>query len=308
MNINKLIKLIRSPCLIIGIIFLMQFLSGCLPTSQLDKTDSTPHLYEEIQSEGITVESTSSTGDLLPSEESFTPVGLNPDDNLNMYSSPTLDAQIISIIPASGTEIKIFGEPVILEDIPWVLAEYRQIQGWVDKNHLAIQKGEIPEELIKQGQYVLAALRRYDYILLADLIHPDYCLRFSPYPYLNENNLSFCPQDLPESANTSELYLWGRYDGTGDPIKMTFQAYHQDFVYDADYLNAEMIGFDVELSSGNAINNIPDLYPDGLTIEYYFSGFDPQYGGMDWRSLRLVFIKDSNNWYLAAIVHGEWTI
>jgi hypothetical protein len=45
-----------------------------------------------------------------------------------------------------------------------------------------------------------------------------------------------------------------------------------------------------------------------VTIEYYFSGFDPQYGGMDWRSLRLVFIKDSNNWYLAAIVHGEWTI
>ncbi len=304
MKINNINKLVWPLPFIIGMMISMQFLSGCLSISQLDRLDPTPPLDEGIQ----TIESTLSTGDLLPSEESFTPVGLLPDDYLNMYSDPTLDAQIIGTIPASGTEIKLFGEPIIVENIPWVWAEYWQIQGWVDKNHLAIQKGEIPEELIKTGQYVLTVLRRYDYNLLVDLVHPNYCLRFSPYPYLDENNQSFCPQDLAESSNTTELYLWGRYDGSGDPINMSFQAYHQDFVYDADYFNAEMIGFDVAVSSGNAINNISDLYPDGVTIEYYFSGFDPQYGGMDWRSLKLVFIKHSNNWYLAAIVHGEWTI
>ena len=41
-------------------------------------------------------------------------------------------------------------------------------------------------------------------------------------------------------------------------------------------------------------------------MEYYFSGFDPQYGGMDWRSLRLVFAPHGEGWALVGIVHDEW--
>jgi hypothetical protein len=45
-----------------------------------------------------------------------------------------------------------------------------------------------------------------------------------------------------------------------------------------------------------------------MMIEYYFPGFDPQYGGLDWRSIRLVFVQHGMDWYLTAIIHGEWTI
>jgi hypothetical protein len=44
-----------------------------------------------------------------------------------------------------------------------------------------------------------------------------------------------------------------------------------------------------------------------MIVEYYFPGFDPQYGGMDWRSLRLVFSDHGGTWYLAGIIHDEWT-
>jgi hypothetical protein len=38
------------------------------------------------------------------------------------------------------------------------------------------------------------------------------------------------------------------------------------------------------------------------------SGFDPEYEGMDWRSLRLVFEKKNDIWYLVGIIHDQWTI
>lgn len=151
-------------------------------------------------------------------------------------------------------------------------------------------------------------LQAYDYNLLVDLIHPDHCLRFSPYSYLSENNLIFCPEQLRDLVSSDEKYVWGEYDGTGNLIFMIFPEYHQNFVYDSNYIKPEIIGFNVEVSSGNAINNIAGVYPGGVMIEYYFSGFDPKYGGLDWRSIRLVFIQDNLTWYLVAIIHGEWTI
>jgi hypothetical protein len=44
-----------------------------------------------------------------------------------------------------------------------------------------------------------------------------------------------------------------------------------------------------------------------MIVEYYFPGFDPQYGGMDWRSLKLVFSQADGSWNLAGIIHDEWT-
>jgi hypothetical protein len=42
-------------------------------------------------------------------------------------------------------------------------------------------------------------------------------------------------------------------------------------------------------------------------VEYHFTGFEPDYGGLDWRSLRLVFMQDGDEWFLIGIVHDEWT-
>jgi hypothetical protein len=43
-------------------------------------------------------------------------------------------------------------------------------------------------------------------------------------------------------------------------------------------------------------------------VEYYFPGFEAQYEGMDWKSLRLVFEQHQGSWKLVGIIHNEWTI
>jgi hypothetical protein len=142
---------------------------------------------------------------------------------------------------------------------------------------------------------------------LIPFIHPEICLRFSPYYYLNPDNRIVCSDDLA-GVGSNEIFLWGHYDGTGLPINLSFWEYHEMFVYDEDYLQAPFVGLNSEVGTGNSINNISEIYPDGMMVEYHFPGIDPKYGGLDWRSLRLVFINQDGIWYLTAIVHGEWTI
>jgi hypothetical protein len=58
---------------------------------------------------------------------------------------------------------------------------------------------------------------------------------------------------------------------------------------------------------GTLINNIFDVYTGKQIFEYYFSGFDAQYAGMDWKSLILVLDLENNEWKLIGIIHNQWT-
>lgn len=248
------------------------------------------------------------TLELLDQEIVYLVVGLSSQGTLPIYREPSPNAEIIRQIPAAGKSIRTTGQEVEAEGISWLQIVYQGSAGWVDASHLARQYGDGPEELVALAQDVTAALRGPDFLRLSDLVHPVLCLRFSPYPYLQESDQVFCPDELIQLPGSGTLFTWGRHDGSGEPIELTFDAYRQRFVYDQDFFLPEVVGLNQEVSSGNAINNIPEIFPDGMIVEYHFPGFDPQYGGMDWRSLRMVFVQEKGGWYLAALVHGEWTI
>ncbi len=171
----------------------------------------------------------------------------------------------------------------------------------------AVQSGQ--SSLFSTALTVVELLKAKDMVALANHIHPVKGVRFTPYPYVDlQADLVFTSQQITNLLQSSQVYTWGSFDGTGDPIDLTFSDYYDRFVYDADYANAHLIGNNIEIGTGNAIHNIPQAYPNATFIEFHFTGFDPQYSGMDWRSLRLVFENQNNTWYLVGIVHGEWTI
>ncbi|WP_025028463.1 hypothetical protein [Caldalkalibacillus mannanilyticus] len=156
---------------------------------------------------------------------------------------------------------------------------------------------------------VLLALKNKDMQALSSYVHPTKGLLFSPYGYIVTDTAQvFTGQQVAGLLNDSTLYHWGEFDGTGDPMEMTFADYYERFVYDQDYANAEQTSINERLGQGNTIDNILDVYPGATTVEYHFSGFDPQYEGMDWRSLRIVLEEENGEWYIVAIVHDEWTI
>ncbi|NLN66403.1 MAG: GerMN domain-containing protein [Clostridiaceae bacterium] len=168
---------------------------------------------------------------------------------------------------------------------------------------------EVEAKLRELGENTLKALRDRDMVFLSSIIHPDKKVRFSPYTYVDvEKDLVFSSEEIKHINDSDKVYTWGAYDGSGDPIKLTFEEYLSAFVYDKDFLNAEYVGYNEYIGQGNTINNIFDVYPDGKLLEYYFSGFEPEYEGLDWESLKLIFEEKDGSWYLVGIVHDQWTI
>ena len=164
--------------------------------------------------------------------------------------------------------------------------------------------------LVNEAFTVLSHLANEDGAALANHAHPTRGVRFSPYFNVNQStDIVFYPGNTigPNMFTNTTVYIWGEFDGTGESIGGEYAYYHSRFVYDEDYLNPELIGINQIVGTGNMNNNVEDVYPNESYVEFHFSGFDPQFMGMDWRSLVLVFEEDNGDWLLVGVVHGEWT-
>jgi len=175
--------------------------------------------------------------------------------------------------------------------------------------------GEVGDDLAARAAEAILTLRDHDLPALAGLAHPLLGVTFAPYAFVRtpqqeggEAALTFTRDQLSGLWADPTVYHWGVYDGSGEPIELTFQEYYAQFVYDVDFAQPEVIGYGQSIGQGNSINNIAEVWPAAVTVEYHFSGFDPQYDGMDWRSLRLVFEQADGIWYLVGVVHDQWTI
>ncbi|MBU7005223.1 hypothetical protein [Phosphitispora fastidiosa] len=169
-----------------------------------------------------------------------------------------------------------------------------------------------PVSVEVRSREAITALKQDDMEKLADMVHPDKGIRFTPYAYVNtekdDGNLVFTAAQVRNFPNDNEKYTWGYFDGTGEPILLTPVEYFKKFVYTADFANAEKISVNHTLGTGNALENQFEVYSEADIVEYYFSGFDEQYQGMDWQSLRLVFEEVNEKLYLVGIIHNQWTI
>ena len=161
----------------------------------------------------------------------------------------------------------------------------------------------------------MRALRERDWETVARAVHPDKGVRFSPYTYVRagwgaseDRDRVFSANELEGLAADPTVYHWGVFDGTGEPIEMTFAQDTDRVIYDADFYLPSAVGYNETIGRGNTINNVAEVYPQAVTVEYHLEGSDPAFGGLDWRSLRLVFEPVGDTWYLVGVVHDEWTI
>lgn len=169
---------------------------------------------------------------------------------------------------------------------------------------------EVAEKLIKEtSDKLINAISSKDVETISDFTHPVKGVRFTPYTYVEiDKDVVFKKEEIKNFFEDKEIYVWGYYDGIGDEIKLTPSEYYDKFIYSEDFVNAEKVGYNEVLSFGNALENQFEVYENPIVVEYYFSGFTPEYEGMDWRSLRLVFEQYEGNWMLVGIINNQWTI
>jgi len=154
---------------------------------------------------------------------------------------------------------------------------------------------------------IMLALKQRNLDALASYIHPEKGLLLSPYLYIQSDAVVFKRDELPAFSDTT-LYSWGKYDGSGEPITLSFSDYYKQFIYDKPFYEAEQIAYNEIINLGNMTSNIAEKFPGSFTADFHFSGFDQQVEGMDWESLILVIENFNGFWYVSAIIHSQWTI
>jgi len=173
----------------------------------------------------------------------------------------------------------------------------------------AINSSGPSASIVSTSADVIEAMSNQDFATLSTFIHPTQGVRFTPYTYVDTvNDVVFNSVQVANMAVDSSVILWGAFDGTGDPIQMTALDYFDAFVYDEDYINPHMIGFNTTIQTGSMIDNRGTVYPSGDYVEYHFTGLDPIYEGLDWSSLTLVYEEVGSVWYLVGIINHQWTI
>jgi hypothetical protein len=162
--------------------------------------------------------------------------------------------------------------------------------------------------LITISNKILTAIKNNNFDELSNYIQPNIGIRFSPYSYVDVNkDLRLNKDQLMKYSKSQKQIFWGKYDGTGDTIKLSVSDYFKKFVYDSDFLKADQKSINKTLVHGNLPTNLQDVYRQNDFVEFYFPGSDTN-NFMDWRSLRLVFKKENRHYYLIAIIHDQQTI
>lgn len=166
------------------------------------------------------------------------------------------------------------------------------------------------EEIIKNtADKLIHAISIKDSKTISRYVHPNKGIRFTPYTYVSlENDLIFSKEKMLYFFEDTKQYIWGQYHGSGKGIKLTPSEYYKEFIYSKDFKSAPQVGYNKVLSKGNMYENQFKIYDDPIIVEYYFPGFNPKYGGMDWISLRLVFENYKGEWRLTGIINNQWTI
>ncbi|AOZ93009.1 hypothetical protein [Paenibacillus crassostreae] len=179
-----------------------------------------------------------------------------------------------------------------------------------DEQALVDPQEGLPPTALEAATTVIKALEANDMSALADWVHPEKGLRFSPYAFVDvKTDILLTRDEIKHAMEDSQKYVWRSFPGNGDLIEMTFAEYYKRFIYDADFIKDGEIAMNEGLGESTTINNLKDVYPKDSHdfVEYYIDGIDPSVEGMDWRSLRLVFEKIGDDHALVGIIHDQWT-
>lgn len=203
-------------------------------------------------------------------------------------------------------------DTVTLGTVDWIQLEADGKRGWVLADRLVCRATDVEAKarIAADAARVLAALRSRNLRELARYVHPVKGVRFSPYAFVDKKaNIRYTAVSIQRAFLEKSPRVWGSYDGSGDPIRLTFSDYFKRFVYDRDFAGSTKTSCNgAPAIKGTTHDNSREEYPSAIVFESHVAGSAPDKAGMDWRALRLVFEQHRGRWYLAHVIHDQWTI
>lgn len=244
-----------------------------------------------------------------------------------------LEKKLGSVDSATGNQMSYGYADTITQD---GTEYYRYRVSWlVDSSHLSYLtdylvstdgnevKEYVPEvsapsdtELRSAADALLESMKAKDFAAVAAWVDTAQGVTFTPYSNVNpDNDLTLTADEVAGIASDTTVRHWGVYDGSGEAMDLTAADYWDKFVWNADYTAAPDVTVRGIAQQGNSPENVDTAYPRGEDpssgysyVEYHFSGLDSQYDGMDWCSLKVVFLRNNGAWKLVGIIHSQATV
>jgi hypothetical protein len=169
--------------------------------------------------------------------------------------------------------------------------------------------GTQAEAMVAMSKDILKLAEAGDYEGIAKFIHPVEGLRFSPYTNVDEGtDRIFTVDEFRNhfSVSPTKKLMWGTYDPSGEPIKLTLDGYFKKFACDKPYLSKGKFAYNETIGHSTIINNIAEFYPEAVFVEAYFGGDDLEQEPYAWASVRLVYQQHEGRFFLLGWVHDAW--
>jgi hypothetical protein len=165
-------------------------------------------------------------------------------------------------------------------------------------------------ELTELAYNVLRHIKDGDFNALSNAVHPEFGVVFSPYATVTlSTNRRFSAEQIAMFGSDTNVYVWGVYNGSGEPIEMAPIDYFSEVVLARNYFDASIIGVNRIVRSGNALENITEVFPDVRFIDFHIPGCDKDPSEeLDWSSLRIGFEEFEGSLRLTIIVNSAWTV
>lgn len=169
-----------------------------------------------------------------------------------------------------------------------------------------LKPNEARRVIEEQNQDVILALKDKDSEKLSTLTHPEKGILFSPLVIINpENHIVFKQEQMKTFFDDDTKYSWGIFDPPVNASNLTPDEYYEKYIFNFDYSNPEMIAYNQRLTPAvyTTEQKLTTLYIEPIIVEHLLSDENC----MPY-SLRIVYEKYKEEWFVVAFLHYEWTM
>jgi hypothetical protein len=160
---------------------------------------------------------------------------------------------------------------IVISSVLYVTTGYSLFSRDTDQQPSAA--GVSNAELTELAYTVLGYISDGNYPALSKAAHPEFGVVFSPYATVAlSTNKCFQKDQIAAFGSDSTVYVWGVQEGTGEPIEMTAGDYITNYILAKDFRGASVIGINRIVKSGNALENITEVFPDVKFVDFHIPG------------------------------------
>jgi len=198
----------------------------------------------------------------------------------------------------------------LISNVLYAVTGFKLFAAAPDRNRNAPAAESGNAELTALAYSVLGYINSADYHALSRAAHPEFGVVFSPHATVSlTTNRCFQAEQIAAFASDTNVYVWGVNESSGEPIEMTPESYFAEYVAYRDYIDASIVGVNRIVKSGNALENIRELFPDAQFVDFHIPGNDKDSAeDYEWSSLRLGFEEYEGELRLTVILNSKWTV